>query len=130
VAHREPAADPRLTRSLFTTNARLLRPRYGDHESDRLASEERRMSEPKVVMYLTGWCSYCTRARQLLKDKGVDFEQIDVDACPEARAQMTARSGRHTVPQIFIGATHVGGCDDLHALEASGRLDSLLKTGV
>jgi glutaredoxin 3 len=88
------------------------------------------MSEPKVVMYLTGWCPYCTRARQLLKEKGVEFEEIDVDARPEARTEMAARSGRRTVPQIFIGATHVGGCDDLHALEANGRLDSLLNTGV
>ena len=88
------------------------------------------MSESKVVMYSTGWCPYCSRARELLKSKGVDFEEIDVDARPEARAEMTARSGRRTVPQIFIGATHVGGCDDLHALEASGRLDTLLKTGV
>lgn len=88
------------------------------------------MSERKVVMYLTGWCPYCARARQLLESKGVDFEEIDVDARPAARTEMTARSGRSTVPQIFIGATHVGGCDDLHALEASGRLDSLLKTGV
>jgi glutaredoxin 3 len=88
------------------------------------------MSGPKVVMYLTGWCPYCTRARQLLKNKGVDFEEIDIETRPEARAEMTARSGRHSVPQIFIGATHVGGCDDLHALEAGGRLDSLLKTGV
>jgi glutaredoxin 3 len=88
------------------------------------------MSEPKVVIYSTGWCPYCTRARQLLKKKGVEFEEIDVDARPEARTEMTARSGRTSVPQIFIGATHVGGCDDLHALEASGRLDTLLKTGV
>jgi glutaredoxin 3 len=88
------------------------------------------MSEPKVVMYLTGWCPFCTRARQLLESKGVDFQEIDVDVRPGARTEMTARSGRHTVPQIFVGATHVGGCDDLHALEASGRLDSLLKTGV
>jgi glutaredoxin 3 len=88
------------------------------------------MSGPKVVVYLTGWCPYCTRAKQLLDRKGVDFEEIDVDARPEARKEMTARSGRSSVPQIFIGATHVGGCDDLHALEASGRLDSLLKTGV
>ena len=88
------------------------------------------MSEPKVVMYLTDWCPYCNRARELLKSKGVDIEEIDVDARPEARTEMTARSGRSTVPQIFIGATHVGGCDDLHALEASGRLDTLLKTGV
>jgi glutaredoxin 3 len=86
--------------------------------------------DPKVVIYSTGWCPYCTRARQLLKSKGVDFEEIDVDARPEARTEMTARSGRRTVPQIFIGATHVGGCDDLHELEASGRLDTLLKTGV
>ena len=88
------------------------------------------MSEPKVVVYSTGWCPYCTRARQLLKNKGVEFEEIDVDARPEARTEMTARSGRTSVPQIFIGATHVGGCDDLHALEASGRLDTLLETGV
>jgi glutaredoxin 3 len=90
------------------------------------------MSEPKpkVVMYSTGWCPYCTRARELLKQKGVELEEVDVDARPEARTEMTARSGRRTVPQIFIGATHVGGCDDLHELEASGRLDTLLKTGV
>ena len=85
---------------------------------------------PSVVMYSTGWCPYCTRARELLKSKGVDFEEIDVDARPEARAEMSARSGRRTVPQIFIGTTHVGGCDDLHELEAAGRLDTLLKTGV
>jgi glutaredoxin 3 len=89
-----------------------------------------RMSESKVVIYSTGWCPYCIRARQLLKNKGVEFEEIDVDARPEARTEMTARSGRTSVPQIFIGATHVGGCDDLHALEASGRLDTLLETGV
>ncbi len=88
------------------------------------------MSGPKVVVYLTGWCPYCTRAKQLLERKGVDFEEIDVDARPEARKEMTARSGRSSVPQIFIGATHVGGCDDLHELEGSGRLDTLLKTGV
>ena len=88
------------------------------------------MSEPKVVMYSTDWCPYCNRARELLKSKGVDIEEIDVDARPEARTEMTARSGRSSVPQIFIGATHVGGCDDLHALEASGGLDTLLKTGV
>ena len=88
------------------------------------------MSEPKIVMYTTGWCPYCLRARELLKGKGVAIEEIDVDARPEARTEMMARSGRRTVPQIFIGETHVGGCDDLHELEASGRLDTLLKTGV
>jgi glutaredoxin 3 len=89
------------------------------------------MSTPKIVMYSTGWCPYCSRARELLESKGIDFEEIDVEARPEARTEMMARSGGgRTVPQIFIGATHVGGCDDLHALEASGRLDTLLKTGV
>ena len=87
-------------------------------------------AKPKVLMYSTGWCPYCTRARELLRNKGVDLEEIDVDAHPDARTEMTARTGRRTVPQIFVGATHVGGCDDLHELEASGRLDTLLKTGV
>ena len=81
---------------------------------------------PKVVIYVTGWCPYCSRAKQLLESKGVAFEEIDVDARPEARAEMMTRSGRRSVPQIFIGATHVGGCDDLHALEATGELDALL----
>ena len=88
------------------------------------------MSDPKIVMYTTGWCPYCTRARELLKNKGVVIEEIDVDARPEARTEMMARSGRRTVPQIFVGETHVGGCDDLHELDASGRLDTLLKPGV
>ena len=87
------------------------------------------MSAPKVVMYVTSWCPYCERARELLNKKGVAFEEIDVDARPEARSEMTARSGRRTVPQIFIGESHVGGCDDLHALEANGRLDPMLNTG-
>jgi glutaredoxin 3 len=84
---------------------------------------------PKVVMYATGWCGYCARARALLESKQVEFEEIDVEARPEARAEMIARSGRRTVPQIFIGETHVGGSDDLHDLEASGALDPLLKQG-
>jgi len=81
---------------------------------------------PRVVMYATDWCPYCSRARQLLSRKGVAFEEIDVEMSPESRAQMRARSGRTSVPQIFIGDTHVGGCDDLHALEARGALDALL----
>ncbi len=88
------------------------------------------MSAPKVLMYATGWCPYCARARQLLERKGIAFQEIDVDEFPEARAEMTARSGRHTVPQIFVGETHVGGCDDLYALDARGGLDKLLQTGV
>ena len=84
---------------------------------------------PRVVMYATDWCPYCSRARQLLSRKGVAFEEIDIEMSPEARARMRARSGRTSVPQIFIGDTHVGGCDDLHALEARGALDALLGRG-
>jgi glutaredoxin 3 len=87
------------------------------------------MSQPKVVLYLTDWCPFCTRARSLLERKGAEIEVIDVDARPEARTEMMARSGRRTVPQIFIGDTHVGGCDDLYALDAAGGLDPLLKSG-
>jgi len=81
----------------------------------------------KVVMYATAWCPYCARARELFARKGVDAEIIDVDRDPALRQQMMARSGPHTVPQIFIGEVHVGGCDDLHALEAKGGLDPLLR---
>ena len=84
---------------------------------------------PRVVMYATGWCPYCTRARQLLERKQVSFELIDIDGSRELRQQMIARSGRTSVPQIFVGDTHVGGCDDLHALEAAGKLDPLLGRG-
>ena len=84
---------------------------------------------PRIVMYATGWCGYCARARSLLESKNVPFEEIDVDASPGARAEMMTRSGRRTVPQIFIGETHVGGCDELMELEASGGLDPLLKQG-
>jgi glutaredoxin 3 len=87
------------------------------------------MSLPAVVMYRTSWCPYCARARALLDRKGVPVEEIDIEERPEARAQMIARSGRTSVPQIFIGETHVGGCDDLHALDAAGRLDAMLKPG-
>jgi glutaredoxin 3 len=85
------------------------------------------MSAPKVVMYVTDWCPYCTSARSLLEAKGVAAEEIDVEAVPGARAEMRARSGRDTVPQIFIGERHVGGSDELHALDAAGTLDELLK---
>ncbi|MGH8169397.1 MAG: glutaredoxin 3 [Steroidobacteraceae bacterium] len=88
------------------------------------------MTGPKAVMYATGWCPYCARARQLLEEKGVALEEIDIETRPGARQEMLSRSGRGTVPQIFIGATHVGGCDDLHDLDARGDLDKLLQTGV
>ena len=78
-------------------------------------------------MYVSDWCPYCARARSLLADKGVAVEEIDVEAVPGAREEMRARSGRDTVPQIFLGESHVGGSDDLQALDADGRLDSLLK---
>ncbi len=80
----------------------------------------------KVVMYATAWCPYCARARELLERKRADLEIIDVDRDPSLRQQMMTRSGRHTVPQIFIDGVHVGGCDDLHALDAKGGLDPLL----
>ena len=86
--------------------------------------------QPGVLMYATAWCPYCARARELLQRKGVAFEEIDLDTRPQARAEMLARSRRHTVPQIFIGETHVGGCDDLYELDAQGGLDKLLKPGV
>ena len=82
---------------------------------------------PRVQVYATGWCPYCSRARQLLQSKGVEIEEIDVDARPGAREEMIARSGRRTVPQIFINQTHIGGCDDLIALDERGGLDPLLQ---
>ena len=87
------------------------------------------MDGVKVLMYVTDWCPYCERARSLLADKGVAVEEIDVDLMPGAREEMRARSGRDTVPQIFIGDSHVGGSDDLQALDADGRLDIMLKQG-
>jgi glutaredoxin 3 len=84
------------------------------------------MTAPAVTMYATSWCPYCSRARKLLESKGVKFQLIDVEEAPEKRAEMQTRSGRRTVPQIFIGDQHVGGCDDLHALEDAGKLDALL----
>ena len=80
----------------------------------------------KVTMYATSWCPYCDRARRLLAQKGAELEEIDVESAPEKRAEMQNRSGRRTVPQIFIGDRHVGGSDDLQALEAAGTLDALL----
>jgi glutaredoxin 3 len=84
------------------------------------------MSRPAVVMYATSWCPYCARARRLLSAKNVTIEEIDIEAAPEKRAEMQQRSGRRTVPQIFIGDQHVGGSDDLYALEEAGKLDGLL----
>jgi glutaredoxin 3 len=85
------------------------------------------MSQPDVVVYLAGWCPYCQRARSLLSKKGVQVREVDVDDDPRLREEMIARSGRRTVPQIFIGEKHVGGCDDLLALDERGELDRLLQ---
>ena len=81
---------------------------------------------PDIVMYSTGWCPYCVRARTLLERKSLPFREVKVDEDPVERDAMLARSGgRRTVPQIFIGDTHVGGFDELYALERSGELDNL-----
>jgi glutaredoxin 3 len=77
-------------------------------------------------MYATTWCPYCARARALLAQKQVTFTEIDIDAAPEQKAVMIEKSGRRTVPQIFIGDRSIGGCDDLYALEQRGELDALL----
>ena len=79
-----------------------------------------------VVMYSTRFCPYCIRARGLLQARQVEFTDIAVDGQPELRHEMTERSGRYTVPQIWIGEHHVGGYDDLALLERQGRLDDLL----
>lgn len=85
------------------------------------------MASSRVVMYTTSWCPYCQQSRKLLAAKNVGFEEIDIESAPEKRAEMQARSGRRTVPQIFIGDHHVGGSDDLLALEDAGSLDALLE---
>ncbi|PXF32238.1 glutaredoxin [Pokkaliibacter plantistimulans] len=80
-----------------------------------------------VEIYTTRYCPYCIRAKQLLQHKGVEYKEIAVDGDNAARQTMMQRAqGRHTVPQIFIGEAHVGGCDDLYALERAGKLDTLL----
>lgn len=83
-----------------------------------------------VTIYTRNSCGYCTAAKGLLSEKGVDFVEHNASVEPSVRQDMLARAnGRTTFPQIFIGTTHVGGCDDLYALENQGRLDTLLKTG-
>ena len=80
----------------------------------------------KITIYTTPICPYCQMAKQLLQRKGAAFDEINVMGKPALRAEMEAKSGRHTVPQIWIGDRHVGGCDDLYALDAKGGLDPLL----
>jgi len=80
-----------------------------------------------VTLYTTRFCPYCIRARSLLDDKGVVYNDIAVDNDPRLRREMMARSGRTTVPQIWVGEQHIGGCDDLLMLERQGRLDEILE---
>jgi glutaredoxin 3 len=79
-----------------------------------------------VTIYTRAFCPYCTRAVAMLRRKGVEVREIDATGCSQRRQEMIQRSGRWTFPQIFVGDTHVGGCDDLHALEQRGGLDLLL----
>jgi glutaredoxin 3 len=82
----------------------------------------------KVMMYTTGVCPFCRMAERLLESKGVDaIDRVRIDLEPEKRMEMMQKTGRRTVPQIYIGATHVGGFDDLAALDHAGKLDELLK---
>jgi len=84
-------------------------------------------SMQKILMYTTAVCPYCVRAEQLLRRKGVaEIEKVRIDLDPGRRDEMMQKTGRRTVPQIYIGETHVGGCDDLHELDRQGRLDALL----
>lgn len=88
------------------------------------------MNMPRILMYCTRVCPYCVRAEQLLARKGIaadKIEKVQVDDFPERREEMTRITGRRTVPQIFIGERHVGGFDDLSALDAAGELDPLLR---
>ncbi len=80
-----------------------------------------------ITIYTTPTCPYCTAAKILLRNKQADFNEIDVSTQPDVREEMMRRSGQRTVPQIFIGSTHVGGYDDLAALDGAGKLDPLLQ---
>ncbi len=83
----------------------------------------------EITIYTGRFCGFCVAAKRLLEQKGAAFEEIDVSSSLEARAAMMERaSGKHTVPQIFVGDTHIGGCDELYALEQTGDLDQLLQS--
>ncbi len=81
----------------------------------------------EILLYTKSWCPYCARAKRLLEEKGQTWTEVDVERESDRFAEMMARSGRRTVPQIFIGERHIGGYDDLQALEDNGELDPLLE---
>ncbi len=85
------------------------------------------MNSPGITIYVAGWCPYCQRAMHLMSQKNLAFTEINVEDDPKFRDEMVERSGRRTVPQIFIGDKHIGGCDDLFALDRSGELDRLIQ---
>ena len=85
------------------------------------------MTQPVVTVYVSDWCPYCQRAKGLLQQKQVVFNEINVEEDEKSREEMIARSNRRTVPQIFIGDKHVGGCDELYAPDRSGELDRLIQ---
>jgi glutaredoxin 3 len=85
------------------------------------------VTQPAVTLYVSDWCPYCQRARGLFAQKKVEFSEINVEDDTKLREEMIARSNRRTVPQIFIGDKHVGGCDDLFELDRSGELDRLIQ---
>jgi glutaredoxin 3 len=85
------------------------------------------MTQPVVTLYVSDWCPYCQRAKSLLTEKNVVFSEVNIEDDAKSREEMMERSSQRTVPQIFIGDKHVGGCDDLFALDRSGELDRLIQ---
>lgn len=94
---------------------------------NKMSSDDRAVQAAPVVIYTRTTCPYCIRAKRLLEMRGARFQEIDINRAPERRAEMIGLSGgRSTVPQIFIGGRHIGGCDDLFELEMDGKLEALL----
>ncbi len=94
--------------------------------ADAPVEEEGKKDAPEIVIYTTAHCPFCVRAVQLLKDKGVAYIEVSVDGKPELRQEMTRKAGSSSVPQVFVDGEHIGDCDGIHALDAQGKLDSLL----
>ena len=99
---------------------------FGNDDQPREPATQSRPVNNRVLMYSTRFCPFCMRARALLMERHVVFKEIAVDGKPELRAEMTEKSGRYTVPQIWIGGEHIGGCEELMRLDRSGQLDRML----